>query len=94
MAEKGKYTYEWPRPMVSADAVVFDLSGDGAMVLFVVQRGDATAVAPHGAIDPAFAAALVDAHQAGVALRAVGVGFDARGAVTGCGVLPVLISRG
>jgi hypothetical protein len=27
MAEKGKYIYDWPRPMVTVDAVVFSLSG-------------------------------------------------------------------
>ena len=67
--------------------------GEAAMVLFIVQRGDATAVAPHALIDPAFADALADAEQAGVALRAAGFGFDARGRVTGCASLPVLTPR-
>ena len=67
--------------------------GDSAMVLFVVQRGDAKAVAPHALIDPAFADALTDAEKAGVALRAAGFAFDARGRVTACSSLPVLTPR-
>jgi sugar fermentation stimulation protein A len=67
--------------------------GDSAMLLFVVQRGDATAVAPHSLIDPAFADALADAEKAGVDLRAAGFRFDARGRVTGCHTLPVLTPR-
>ena len=38
MAEKGKYIYDWPRPMVTVDAVVFSLSGGRAQVL-LVNRG-------------------------------------------------------
>ena len=38
MAEKGKYTYDWPRPMVTVDAVVFSLSGGKTQVL-LVNRG-------------------------------------------------------
>jgi len=38
MAEKGKYIYDWPRPMVTVDAVVFSLSGDKTQVL-LVNRG-------------------------------------------------------
>ena len=38
MAEKGKYTYDWPRPMVTVDAVVFSLSEGGTQVL-LVNRG-------------------------------------------------------
>jgi len=65
-------------------------NGESAMVLFVVQRGDATAVAPHALIDPEFADALTDAERAGVAVRAAGFAFDAGGRVTGCSSLPVL----
>ena len=68
-------------------------AGESAMILFVAQRGDAKAVAPHALIDPAFADALADAEKAGVVLRAAGVRFDARGAVTGCASLPVLTPR-
>jgi hypothetical protein len=32
MAEKGKYVYNWPRPMVTVDAVVFNLSGGKTQV--------------------------------------------------------------
>ena len=67
--------------------------GESAMILFVAQRGDAKAVAPHALIDPEFADALADAEKAGVALRAAGIRFDARGAVTGCVSLPVLTPR-
>ncbi|MBN1795932.1 MAG: NUDIX hydrolase [Sedimentisphaerales bacterium] len=38
MNEKGKYTYDWPRPMVSADALVFAVSGGKAKVL-LIKRG-------------------------------------------------------
>lgn len=38
MAEKGKYTYDWPRPMVTVDAVVFNLSGGRTQVL-LINRG-------------------------------------------------------
>ncbi len=38
MAEKGKYIYDWPRPMVTVDAVVFSLSGDRTQVL-LINRG-------------------------------------------------------
>ncbi len=37
MASKGKYTYEWPRPMVTADAVVFAFF-DGKPKLLLIQR--------------------------------------------------------
>lgn len=40
--------------------------GDAAAVVFVVQRSDAVACAPHPTADPAFAAALGRARQAGV----------------------------
>ena len=35
MTEKGKYIYDWPRPMVTVDAVVFSLSGGRTQVLLV-----------------------------------------------------------
>ena len=38
MAKKGKYIYDWPRPTVSVDAVVFTFSGSKAKVL-LVNRG-------------------------------------------------------
>jgi len=38
MTEKGKYIYDWPRPMVTVDAVVFSLSGGRTQVL-LVNRG-------------------------------------------------------
>ncbi len=40
--------------------------GDSAAVVFVVQRGDACAFAPHPTADPTFAAALSRAQHAGV----------------------------
>ena len=38
MNKKGKYVYEWPRPMVTADAVVFTHSGEKTKVL-LIKRG-------------------------------------------------------
>lgn len=39
MAEKGKYVYDWPRPMVTVDAAVFTFSCDRAKVL-LINRGN------------------------------------------------------
>ncbi len=39
MAKKGKYVYEWPRPMVSVDAVVFGFFGNKARLL-LIKRGN------------------------------------------------------
>ena len=38
MAEKGRYVYEWPRPMVTADIVVF-LKDRGKTKLLLIKRG-------------------------------------------------------
>ena len=38
MALKGRYVYEWPRPMVTVDAVVFLVAGERARVL-LIKRG-------------------------------------------------------
>ena len=38
MAEQGKYVYEWPRPMVTVDAVVFSTAGPRPRVL-LIKRG-------------------------------------------------------
>ena len=38
MAEKGRYIYDWPRPMVTVDAVVFSPSGGRTQVL-LINRG-------------------------------------------------------
>ena len=38
MAKKGKYTYDWPRPMVSVDAIVFGFFRNEVKVL-LIQRG-------------------------------------------------------
>ena len=38
MAKKGKYVYDWPRPMVTVDAVVFTRTGDKTKVL-LINRG-------------------------------------------------------
>jgi sugar fermentation stimulation protein A len=54
--------------------------GIEAAVLFVIQRGDATAFAPNRGTDPAFAAALGRAVQVGVRVRAMTC------RVTRCGV--------
>ena len=37
MAEKGRYVYEWPRPMVTVDAAVFAFI-DGKTHLLLIQR--------------------------------------------------------
>lgn len=66
--------------------------GDRAMVLFIVQRGDARHVAPHAEIDPAFTRALEAARLAGVLLRAARFELDARGDARYAGALPVKIA--
>ena len=38
MAKKGKYIYEWPRPMVTVDAVVFRCSA-GMTEVLLINRG-------------------------------------------------------
>jgi 8-oxo-dGTP diphosphatase len=40
MAEKGKYVYEWPRPMVTVDAAVFGLFRDSVRLLLVKRKHD------------------------------------------------------
>ena len=39
MAKKGEYIYEWPRPMVTVDAVVFAVSATRTEVL-LIERGE------------------------------------------------------
>jgi 8-oxo-dGTP diphosphatase len=39
MVKKGKYIYDWPRPMVTVDAVVFAFFQDGAKLL-LINRGN------------------------------------------------------
>lgn len=45
-------------------------SGGRAMLVFVIQRSDAAAFAPHSQVDPGFLKALCHAHRAGVDIRA------------------------
>lgn len=54
-------------------------AGEKAAVVFVVQRGDADALAAHRERDPAFALALAEAARAGVEVRAYccDIGLDA-----------------
>ncbi len=40
MAKKGKYIYEWPRPMVTADAVVFAVSAAKTEVLLIERKNE------------------------------------------------------
>ncbi|MHC4575090.1 MAG: NUDIX domain-containing protein [Planctomycetota bacterium] len=40
MAKKGKYVYDWPRPMVSVDAVVFKFFGSRAKLLLVNRKNE------------------------------------------------------
>jgi 8-oxo-dGTP diphosphatase len=35
MAKKGKYIYDWPRPMVTVDAAVFAVRADKAKILLI-----------------------------------------------------------
>lgn len=38
MAEKGKYVYDWPRPIVTADAAVFTFAGGKAKLLLIQRK--------------------------------------------------------
>ena len=38
MAKKGNYVYDWPRPMVTVDAVVFTYRADKAKVLLINRK--------------------------------------------------------
>ena len=38
MAEKGKYIYDWPRPMVTVDAAVFSYFQDGPKLLLIQRK--------------------------------------------------------
>lgn len=40
MAKKGKYIYDWPRPMVTVDAVVFTLAKNKARLLLINRRNE------------------------------------------------------
>jgi 8-oxo-dGTP diphosphatase len=40
MASKGKYTYNWPRPMVTVDAVVFRYSADRIELLLIRRKNE------------------------------------------------------
>jgi 8-oxo-dGTP diphosphatase len=40
MAKKGKYVYEWPRPMVTVDAVVFAFFPSGPRLLLVKRKNE------------------------------------------------------
>lgn len=53
--------------------------GEEALVLFVIQRPDATRFGPHAGIDPEFAQAFREALAAGVTARAVVCRFDGEG---------------
>lgn len=64
--------------------------GKAAAVVFVVQRGDAQAVAANSAVDPAFALALRQAADAGVALYAYSCPLSRAGITVGAS-LPVLV---
>lgn len=61
----------------------------GTALVFVVQREDAREVRPHPEIDPAFAAGLYEADQAGVLLRAVSFAVNEHG-FRYLGPLPVI----
>ena len=38
MAKKGKYIYDWPRPMVTVDAVVFTLAANTTKLLLINRK--------------------------------------------------------
>jgi 8-oxo-dGTP diphosphatase len=40
MDKKGKYIYDWPRPMVTVDAVVFAVSGDTIRLLLIKRKNE------------------------------------------------------
>lgn len=40
MAEKGQYIYEWPRPMVTVDAIVFKHSQGKAALLLIKRKNE------------------------------------------------------
>lgn len=40
MAKKGKYVYDWPRPMVTVDTVVFALAAEAVKVLLIKRGGE------------------------------------------------------
>jgi len=40
MAKKGRYVYEWPRPMVAADAAVFGFFGGEVKLLLVKRKNE------------------------------------------------------
>jgi 8-oxo-dGTP diphosphatase len=40
MAEKGKYVYDWPRPMVTVDAIVFAFFAGKARLLLISRRNE------------------------------------------------------
>jgi 8-oxo-dGTP diphosphatase len=40
MAQKGTYVYDWPRPMVTADAAVFAFFGRRARLLLIQRKQD------------------------------------------------------
>jgi sugar fermentation stimulation protein A len=63
-------------------------AGQPCMIALVAQRGDAQAIAPHP-VDPAFAAALAEAREAGVEVVGLGFTVEERG-FSYRGELPVL----
>lgn len=40
MAVQGTYTYEWPRPAVTVDVALFDVSGSEACGVLLIKRGE------------------------------------------------------
>ena len=40
MAKQGKYTYDWPRPMVTVDAIVFAIDDDETKALLIKRGGE------------------------------------------------------
>lgn len=66
------------------------LAGDCGAVIFVIQRPDAKRFMPNRSTDPEFAQALVEAAEAGVAVRAFGCHVS-RSEITLAGEVPVIL---
>ena len=66
-------------------------AGEGAAVLFILQRDDAREVRPHAKTDPDFAEALATARSQGVIVRAAAFRLKADGSADYSGSRPVRI---
>ncbi len=72
-----------------AELIRLAQGGNGAGVLFVVQRGDAESVRAHEGIDPEFASVLREARNAGVSVDAIRFELAESGQARFTGRIPV-----